>query len=117
MQIYSNKFNITVNLTETELNQILNIIITLSKRIKKFLYEKQKNPDSSIDILSDCFTYFAVENIYFAKYNNFINALIDNINLNLSNQEIENLLLKEISDKDIYDENRAKIFILNKKGN
>ena len=117
MQIYSNKFNTKINLNEIELNQILDIIIKLSKRIKKFLYEKQKNPDASIDILSECFAYFAVENIYIAKYTDFIDALIDNINLNLSNQEIENILLQDISEKDIYNENRQKIFVLNKKGN
>lgn len=118
IKILSNKFHIKLKLTESENEKIIDTIIKLSVRKQKYMYENLKNPDSSINILTECFAYFAVENIKEAQYQDFINGIIDNDNLSLSKMEIENWLKNDVyNNEDTHISNRQKIFTLNRKGN
>ena len=105
------RFNIKVELSEFEINSVLELIIKLSLRKQKYSYELQKNPDSSIKLLTSCFAYMAISNIKNAKYSDFIDGIKDNENLNLSKMEIENMLPVFDENDDIYNLKRSKIFI------
>lgn len=118
MNVLSNKFKIKINLNDIELNDIIKKIIHFSSRTGKYTYEALKNPDASISILSDCFTYFAVENKQNVVYKDFIDGIIDNDTLNLSQMEIDNCLLNELNleENECEDDiNRTKIISLNTK--
>ena len=107
--IYSNEFGIDVKLSEYELNLICDIIIKLSKRKIKYTYKPNNNPDASINILDYCLAYLALYDIEKPNFNDFINGIKDNKNLNLS--ELDTYLLSE---RDIdYDKERSKIKIHN----
>lgn len=96
--INNNDFDIKVCLTEDELNIILNLIIKYSKRKQKYINQVMCNPDSSLNILMNCFAYFVISNIKCAKYNDFLDGLIDNDNLYLSSYEIYEIeTLKDVS--------------------
>ena len=90
--LLSKKFKMKVQLSNRELNNILEIIISLSHRKQKYILEQLKNPDESINILTECFAYCAIENKTLIKYQDIIDGIIDNSSLELINQEIKNLL-------------------------
>ena len=114
----ANKFNIKINLSDVEIENIISLIIKLSSRKQKYIYDSYKNPDASIKILTNCFAYFAIEDLKEVTYQDFINGIIDNQNLNLSKMEINNGLFDYSNDtEEIYDNNRQKVFKLSKKGN
>ena len=112
----ANKYNIKLNLKNNEIESLLNLIIELSHRKQKHIYESFNNPDASIKILTNCFAYMAIENLKELNYKNFLEAIRDNSNLCLSQLDIENKLV--INEEMVYNQeeiNRDKIFVLTKK--
>ena len=111
ISLLSKKFKIEVQLSNQELNNLLEIIISLSHRPQKYTLEQSKNPDESINILTECFAYCAIENIQLIKYQDMIDGLIDNSSLELIEQEIKNLLyMKNNSNMEIDDKMIQKAF-------
>lgn len=82
--IYFNEFNIDINMSEEDIQKFCNIVIKLSHRKPKYIYKERSNPDSSINIIDSCFAYLAVNNIKSAKYKDFIDGIIDNKNLSIT---------------------------------
>lgn len=114
-KINNNDFNIQVCLSEKELNIILDKIIKYSTRKQKYINRVMSNPDSSLNILMNCFAYFVISNITCAKYNDFLDGLIDNKNLHLSNCDIYEIeTLKDVPNS-VIEENKEKVLKLYKK--
>ena len=107
--IYFNEFDIDICMTEEEIIRLCNIIIKLSKRKPKYTYKERSNPDSSINIIDNCFAHIMINNIKAATYDDFINGIINNKNLNISEYDLP--MLK----KEIKNEETAKIIKLTKK--
>lgn len=78
--IYKNEFNIKINMSFAEMDKLLTYIIKLSKRIIKNQFQVLQNPDSSINILANCFAYLAYKDIQEANLQDFLNGIYDNKN-------------------------------------
>ena len=113
----ANKHNVKLNLDYYEIDQLIDLIIELSHRKPKYVYESFNNPDASIKILTNCFAYMIIENLKEINYKNFLEAIKDNANLGLSQLEIENKLTVN-TEQNLLQENvdRDKIFAITKKG-
>ncbi|MBP3841051.1 MAG: ATP-dependent Clp protease ATP-binding subunit [Bacilli bacterium] len=96
--IYFNEFDIDISMTEEEILRLCNIVIKLSKRKPKYIYKERSNPDSSINIIDNCFAHIAVNNIKNAGYNDFIDGIINNKNLGIT--ELDLPMLKKGKQKD-----------------
>ena len=107
--IYFNEFDIDINMKEEEIQRLCDIIIRLSSRRPKFVYKERSNPDSSINIIDNCFAYLIVSNIKSASYKDFIEGILNNKNLSISEFDTSMLALPED------DTERAKIIQLAKK--
>ena len=94
--------------TEEEIQKLCDIIIRLSSRRQKFVYKERSNPDSSINIIDNCFAYLMVNNIKSAGYKDFIEGILNNRNLSISEFDTSMLSIPEEF------EERAKIIKLEK---
>lgn len=110
--IYNNMFNINVDMTDREMDKILDLIIKLSSRKLKFTYQTNANPDASINILMDCLAYMVVSNIKVATIHNFIEGIQENDSLNLT--DIDKKILFDNFDIGNNTEIKCKTIVLRK---
>ncbi len=113
MQTLADRYKLKINLSDNEYNNLFDIIYRLSTKKMQYQSKKLCNPDSSIKILSECFAYFVIENLEEIKYNDFIDSIIDDSTLNLSDMYINNNLLSEKTDENTIKEiDRSKVFTM-----
>ena len=93
--IYFNEFEIDINMNEEEIQKLCNIIIKLSNRKQKFIYKERCNPDSSINIIDNCFAYLAMNNKNSAEYRDFIEGILKNKNLSITEFDMPMLGIEE----------------------
>lgn len=112
----ANQFMIKLNLSDDEIDYIIDLIINYSNRTLKYTYEVSKNPDSSIKILTNCFAYMTIENLKEVNCSHFLSAIKDNVTLSLSEIEKNNLFIPEKLNEDLEQSNidRSKIITLKK---
>ncbi len=82
--LYFNSFNINIDMTDDEVDRLLDIIIKLSSRRPKHVYVKNNNPKSSINILNYCFANILYHNKKSASFEDFIEGIKDNQSLNIT---------------------------------
>lgn len=89
--MYNNPYNIEINMTDIEVEKLLQLIIKLSNRKQKYTGLTQSNLDVSINILIESLAYMALDDMPVATLNDFILGIKDNDSLNLS--DLDNLVL------------------------
>lgn len=105
--LYFNSFNINIDMTDDEVDRLLDIIIKLSSRRPKYVYTKNNNPKSSINILNYCFANILYHNKKSASFEDFIEGIKDNQSLSITEFD-QNLL----NSKQTTSKSKAKIITL-----
>lgn len=114
--ILNNYYKVNINMTDDEINKLLDAIIKLSKRKQMHTNVVPQNPDASISILMSAFAYMELENIKHATLKDFIDGILDDSSLSL--MDIDRQLLLKIagsSEDDYYLERRGQISLIKRK--
>lgn len=96
--IYNNSFKLDVDINDEDLNNVLDIILELSRRKQKMTGQTLSNPKASINILMECMADMVVNNNSSFSFGNFVNSFKCVCEENMSDFEAK-ILLKNFNKK------------------